>query len=147
MPEGKEILDYAIKYGTPAIGALVLLFIAWIVARIVGGLVSKSLTKAKFDETLTKFFAKVARWLVLIAAIVGILGMFGVETTSFAAIIGAAGLAIGLALQGSLSNFASGVMLIIFRPIKVGDYIEGGGQYVPRRQTGAGLLEQAGDSQ
>ena len=76
---------------------------------------------------LTKFFGNIARYLVLIMSVLACLSAFGIETTSFAAVLGAAGLAIGLALQGSLSNFSSGVMLLVFRPFKVGDYINAAG--------------------
>ena len=77
----------------------------------------------KFDETLTKFLAKLVRWGILLLVGLSCLSYFGVETTSFAAVIGAAGLAIGLAFQGTLSNFAAGAMLLIFRPYKVGDVV------------------------
>lgn len=79
------------------------------------------------DETLSKFFSSLLYVLLMAVVIIAALGQLGIETTSLIAVIGAAGLAIGLALQGSLSNFASGVMLIIFRPFKVGDYVEAGG--------------------
>ena len=90
--------------------------------------VIKGLEKTRFDETLTKFFAKIARWGVLALGVLSCLSIFGVETTSFAALIGAMGLAIGLAFQGTLSNFASGVMLLIFRPFKVGQFVKVGGE-------------------
>jgi small conductance mechanosensitive channel len=119
----QTVIELTIKYGTPAVGAIVLFFVAWIAARIAGALVRSSLRRAHLEETLTRFFSKLVRWLVLVAGGVGILGMFGVETTSFAAIIGAAGLAVGLAFQGTLSNFASGIMLLVFRPFKVDDVV------------------------
>jgi len=119
----EEAVAYAVQYGTPAIGALALLFIAWVAAGIISRTVAAAMKRAKLDETLAKFFTKLTRWLVLLVGVVSVLGMFGVETTSFAAVIGAAGLAIGLAFQGSLSNFAAGVMLLVFRPFKVGDTV------------------------
>lgn len=131
MPDYKptpEHIQLAITYATRVVGVLVLLFIAMIVAGWVRRLVAKSLEKAKFDATLTKFFSNLARYAVLILAVLAALGVFGIETTSFAAVIGAAGLAIGLAFQGSLSNFAAGVMLLAFRPFKVGDYVNAAGQ-------------------
>jgi len=124
----KELMPKILECGASAVGALILLLVAWIVAGIANRLVRRSLAKAKFDETLTRFFAKFAWWLVLLTAVIGCLGIFGVETTSFAAVIGAAGLAIGLAFQGTLSNFASGVMLLAFRPFKVGDAVTVAGQ-------------------
>lgn len=117
----------ATPYVLRAIGALVLL----IAARIVAGWLSKTvrgvLEAREFDKTLTRFFSALTRIMILLAAVLGILGMFGVETTSFAAVIGAAGLAIGLAFQGTLGSFSSGVLLLTFRPFNVGDYIEAAG--------------------
>ncbi|MCA9224301.1 MAG: mechanosensitive ion channel family protein [Planctomycetales bacterium] len=106
-----------------AIGALLLLFVAWILAGWASRFVHAALTRAKVDMTLTKFLSRFTRWLILLLAGLGCLGAFGIETTSFAAVIGAVSLAIGLAFQGSLSNFAAGVMLLVFRPFKVGDVV------------------------
>ncbi len=129
MPDYLEkLLPYIAECAASAVGALILLLVAWIAAGIASRLVRRSLAKAAFDETLTRFFAKLARWVVLLTAMIGCLGIFGVETTSFAAVIGAAGLAVGLAFQGTLSNFASGVMLLAFRPFKVGDVVTVAGQ-------------------
>lgn len=115
-------------YGVSAIKVLLLLLFAWLVSGWVRRIVDRALTRVKFDATLTKFFASMSGWLVLILALLGCLGIFGVETTSFAAVIGAAGLAIGLAFQGALSNFAAGIMLLVFRPFKVGDSVTIAGQ-------------------
>ncbi len=109
-------------------GVIVLLFVAWVAAGWLGRLARKAMLKARLDETLTKFFSKFIRWAVLILALLACLGVFGVETTSFAAVIGAAGLAIGLAFQGTLGNFAAGIMLLMFRPFKVGDIVNVAGQ-------------------
>ena len=117
-----------VEYATNALGAIVLLCAAWIVAGFAAQSVARGLRKTDFDETLTRFFAKAVRWLILLLAVLMCLSIFGVETTSFAAVIGAAGLAIGLAFQGTLGNFASGVMLLIFRPFKVGDVVSVAGQ-------------------
>jgi len=106
-----------------AILVLVICFGGWIIAGICSRLVTKSLEKAKIDLTLRLFFAKLARWGILLITGIAVLSTFGVETTSFAAVIGAGGLAIGLAFQGTLSNFAAGVMLLVFRPFKVGDVV------------------------
>jgi small conductance mechanosensitive channel len=121
-------VELAVKYGPPILGVMVLLFVAWIASRWVGRLVGGAMRRARVDETLTKFSAKLSKWVVLMMAAIACLGVFGVETTSFAAVIGAAGLAIGLAFQGTLANFSSGVMLLIFRPFKVGDLIEVAGE-------------------
>ncbi len=123
-----EQLELIITYATRVVGVLVLLFIANIIAGWVRRLVSGSLERAKFDATLTKFFANFARYVVLIMAVLACLGVFGIETTSFAAVLGAAGLAVGLAFQGTLSNFSAGVMLLAFRPFKVGDVVTAAGQ-------------------
>lgn len=114
-------------YGTRVGGVIVLLFVAYVVAGFVRRTLLRSLGNSGLDETLSRFLANMARYAVLIMAVLACLGMFGVETTSFAAVIGASTLAIGLAFQGSLSNFASGVMLLVFRPFKVGDVISVGG--------------------
>ncbi len=92
-------------------------------SKIIGAICSK----AKVEETLARFFRKLARWAVLMVGTLLILDTFGVDTASFSVILGAMGLAIGMALQGTLGNFASGVMLLIFRPFKVGDVISAAG--------------------
>jgi len=107
---------------------LVILLAAWVVAAWVQRLVTRGLQKAKFDETLTKFFARAAKILILVLAVLGCLNYFNFQTTSFAAILAAAGFAVGLAFQGTLSNFSSGVMLLVFRPYKVGDVVNVAGQ-------------------
>ncbi|MCA9581211.1 MAG: mechanosensitive ion channel [Myxococcales bacterium] len=121
IQQAPEVL---LHYGTRVLGAVLAIFIALAVAGWVRAIVRRSLEKKSFDTTLTRFFANGARWVVLIAAGIGILGLFGIETTAFAAVLGAAGLAIGLAFQGTLGNFASGVMLLVFRPFKIGDYVK-----------------------
>lgn len=116
-----------IEYGTRVAGAIAFLLGAWIAAGWCRRIVRRALERARFDSTLTLFFASAVRWLVLLMAVLACLGLFGIPTTSFAAAIGAAGLAIGLAFQGSLSNVASGVMLLVFRPFAVGDFVNAGG--------------------
>ncbi|MGB0685751.1 MAG: mechanosensitive ion channel family protein [Planctomycetota bacterium] len=107
--------------------AVLALFATIILASWARRIASAACRKANLEETLARFFGKLARWAVLLVGLLFVLDMFGVETSSFAVIIGAAGLAIGLALQGTLGHFASGVMLLIFRPFKVGDVINAGG--------------------
>lgn len=116
--------DWLIKVG----GVLVALFVAWVVAGWVRRAIRKSLEKRSFDTTLTRFFANLARYAILTVVVVGCLGVFGIQTTSFAALVAALGLAVGLAFQGTLGNFAAGIMLLIFRPYKVGDYVRAGGE-------------------
>lgn len=123
-----ETIALATQYALRVIGALLLLFVGWTVAGWMRRAVEKRLTKIEFDLTLTRFFSVIARYAVIALTIISCLRLFGVDTTSFAAVIAAGGLAIGLALQGSLSNFASGVMLLSFRPFKVGDVVEVAGK-------------------
>ena len=115
-------------YGLDVVGAIVTLIIGWMLAGWVQGAVSRGLGKIeKVDETLRGFFSSLAKYVVLAVVVIAVLNQFGVETTSLVAVLGAAGLAIGLALQGTLSNVAAGVMLLLFRPFKVGDFIEAAG--------------------
>lgn len=122
------VVGLVTTYGLSVVGAIVILIVGFMVAGWVKRSVNSSLTKVeKVDETLRGFFSSLAYYAVVIFTIIAVLSQFGVETTSFIAIVGAAGLAIGLALQGTLSSIAAGVMLLLFRPFKVGDYVEGGG--------------------
>ncbi len=105
-------------------GALLVFWIGRRLIKVLTGLVAKGLRKVDADETLVRFVSKLVYYLLLVVLIVSVLGMLGIETTSFLAILGAAGLAVGLALKDSLSNFASGVMIILFRPFRVGDLVE-----------------------
>lgn len=116
------------EYGPPVIGVLVLLIVAWFISILLGRATTRGLRKAKMEETLARFLGTAVRWGIMLLALVGCLGVFGVETTSFAALLGAAGLAIGLAFQGSLGNLAAGIMLLIYRPFKVGDVVNVSGQ-------------------
>jgi small conductance mechanosensitive channel len=113
-------------YGLRAMFVVVLMIFAWTVSSWLSSTVEKGLKRVKFDETLTLFLARLVRWGILFLTALSCLSYFGIETTSFAAVIGAAGLAVGLAFQGTLSNFAAGAMLLIFRPYKVGDTITSG---------------------
>ncbi len=118
-----EWIAVAVEYGMRVALVLIILFLAFTTAGWVASAVRTSLTKMRFDPTLSKFLARLASWLVLLLAALSCMGYFGIETTSFAALIGAAGLAIGLAFQGTLSNFAAGAMLLVFRPFRVGDVV------------------------
>jgi small conductance mechanosensitive channel len=106
-----------------AITALLLLFATLLCASWLQRIVRTAAHRARIEETLARFFGKLARWAVLTVGILLILGEFGIETASFAVVIGALGLAVGLALQGTLGNFAAGVLLLVFRPYKVGDVV------------------------
>lgn len=122
---GPMVMDYGVKL----VGVFVLLIIARIVAGSARKVLWRSLERANFDSTLTKFFGNMVYWTVLIIAILAVLGIFGIQTASFAALIAAAGLAVGLAFQGSLSNFSAGVMLLVFRPFKIGDVVRTAGEF------------------
>jgi small conductance mechanosensitive channel len=119
--------EYVSQYGIQVLEAVLILVIGLWVAKLITKAFNKMLTKREVDVTLTKFFTAMVRISLITFVVIAAIHQAGIETMSFVAVLGGAGLAVGLALQGSLSNFASGVMLIIFKPIKVGDYIEGGG--------------------
>jgi small conductance mechanosensitive channel len=107
--------------------ALVIFFVGkWVVSLIVKG-VLRAMQKGDMDMTLRRFIANLLRMLLMLFVIIAAINQLGVQTASLVALVGAAGLAVGLALQGSLSNFAAGVLIVLFRPYKVGDWIEGGG--------------------
>ena len=116
-----------VDYGVKVIGVLVALWASFRIANWLQSRVTSTLEGRKFDSALSIFFGSLAKWVLLVAAIVACLGIFGIDTTSFAAVLGAAGLAVGLAFQGTLSNFAAGVMILTFRPFTVGDFIQVGG--------------------
>jgi small conductance mechanosensitive channel len=118
---------YLIPWGINIEFALVIFIIGRIVAKLIVSLVKRLLVKAKMDEILIHFISSILNTILLLFIIVAALDQLGVDTTSLIALLGAAGLAVGLALQGSLQNFAAGVMLIIFRPFKGGDFVEAGG--------------------
>lgn len=126
-----EIMEWILTNGptylTRTIGAIVVFWVGRIVANWLSKLAEKGMSRSNMDDTLAGFLASIIRTLLLALVIIAALGTLGVETTSFAAILAAAGLAIGLALQGTLANFASGVMLLLFKPYKVGDLVEVGG--------------------
>jgi small conductance mechanosensitive channel len=124
-----QVVAIVTEYGMDVIGAIAILIIGWIASKWAHGAVSKALNRSdKVDAMLTGFFASLAKYLVLIFTGLMVLSQFGVQTASLIAVLGAAGLAIGLALQGTLSNVAAGVMILIFRPFKIGDYVEVAGQ-------------------
>lgn len=114
------------KYGVPAIVALVVLIIAYFVASFLGRLASTPIRK-RVDETLGRFVGKMIFYLVMVCAVLGVMQYFGIGTASFAAVLAAAGFAVGLAFQGTLSNFSAGIMLLVFRPFRVGDVINAAG--------------------
>ncbi len=117
-----------IDFGPRVLAAIAIWIIgSWIIKMLLKG-VTKAMDKKDYDESLKKFLLNLLNWVLKIVLIVTILGTVGVETTSFAAILASVGLAIGLALQGSLGNFAGGVLIMIFKPFKIGDLIEAQGE-------------------
>ena len=124
----QDVYADLVKYGFKLLAAIAIFIIGRWIARIVSRLIEKALLKAKVDETLAKFANNFSYIAMLVFVVLAALGVAGVPITSFAVVIGAVGLAIGFAWQGSLSNFAAGIMLIIFKPFRVGDFIEAAGQ-------------------
>ena len=118
---------YIIPFSIKIFFAIVIFFVGRIVVKAIVGLLKKLLTKAKMDLILINFVSSIVSTILLLFVVVAALDQLGVDTSSLIALVGAAGLAIGLALQGSLQNFAAGVMMIIFRPFKSGDFVEAGG--------------------
>ena len=122
-----KIWELLTIYGLRAIFAVVVLIVGRLVAKVLTNFVKKIMDKKEVDPTIVSFVVNMTNVALMVFVVLAALGQLGIQTTSFIAVIGAAGLAIGLALQGSLSNFAAGFLMIIFRPFKVGDFIEGAG--------------------
>jgi small conductance mechanosensitive channel len=116
--------DYILPWGTQIILALVIFIIGRMAVGIISSAVTKVMTKANLDPILVSFLSGILRTVMLLLVIVFSLSQLGLDTTSLVALLGAAGLAVGFALKDSLSHFAAGVMLILFRPFKVGDFVE-----------------------
>lgn len=137
MPEdfSKLIQDNAdalvpllVEHGLNLLGAILILILGfWLAGHLRNWTVRALARTKKFDDMLQNFFGAIVRYTVIIITLLAVLSQFGVQTASLIAVLGAAGLAIGLALQGTLSNVAAGVMLLIFRPFRTGDYVEAGG--------------------
>ncbi|ASD68153.1 mechanosensitive ion channel family protein [Pseudoalteromonas piscicida] len=123
-----ENSDLILHYVLQGVIALIIFFVGLKLAKLSADLTEKAFGKRKVDKAVGSFVANIAYAIVFAATLLMALSQVGIETTSFIAILGAAGLAVGLALQGSLSNFASGVLIIMLRPFKSGDYIEAGGR-------------------
>ena len=129
VESGHYVVALITAWGLRVIGALAILIIGWALSKWAERMTRSALTRSsRVDATLTGFLSNLVRYLVLIITIIAVLNQFGVQTASLIAVLGAAGLAIGLAMQGTLSNIAAGVMLLVFRPFKIGDYVEVAGQ-------------------
>jgi small conductance mechanosensitive channel len=128
----QQIVELAVTlvstWGLRVVGAIAVLLVGRIIAGLVRRTVHKTLERRNVDATLIPFTTGLAYYFVLTVVVIAVLSLFGIETTSLIAVLGAAGLAIGLALQGTLSNFAAGVMLLVLRPFRAGDVVEVAGQ-------------------
>lgn len=118
---GKELV---LTYGPKVIGAIVVLIVGWWVIRILTSAMARMMRKSDVDPSLIPFVRGLVGGVLKVGLIISVIQMIGVETTSFIAVLGAAGLAIGMALSGTLQNFAGGVMILLIKPYKVGDFIE-----------------------
>lgn len=128
--ELSSLTDTAVKllteHGLKVLGALVALVIGWLVINKINKLLKKTLDKVDVEPSLVTFFGALTLWVLRILLLLSVVSMIGVQTTSFLALLGSAGLAVGLALQGSLSNLAGGVLILLIKPFRVGDFIESG---------------------
>jgi small conductance mechanosensitive channel len=125
---GQQIVFFVTTYGIKIIGAIVILVLGRIAAGIGRSIVGRVLEKARSDPAIISFVRHLTYILILVFAVLAALAKFGIQTASFVAVLGAAGFAVGFALQGSLANFAAGVLILVLRPFKLGDYIMGAGQ-------------------
>jgi small conductance mechanosensitive channel len=127
-PEIHALIETGISFGLEIAAALAILVLGWWLAGRVQKLILRTLDRLpRMDTTLKPFISSVARYAIIAITLVAVLARLGIQTTSIIAVLGAAGLAIGLALQGTLQNIAAGIMLLLLRPFKVGDYIDAGG--------------------
>ena len=122
-----KIVTFFIDYGPRLLGAILVLIVGFWIIKIITKAFVRLMHKRKLDPSLIPFLRSLVNVLLKILVIISVMGMIGIEMTSFIAILGAAGLAVGLALSGTLQNFAGGVILMIFKPFKVGDFIEAQG--------------------
>lgn len=132
MPEALQVNEVALTvaraWAIKIVWALVVVLIGWIVSSWLGARAGRALQRAHLEPTLASFLGGLVRWSILVVASVSALGLLGLTTTSFAAVIGAVGVAVALALQGTLTSLAAGVLLLVFRPFQVGDTIKVGAQ-------------------
>jgi small conductance mechanosensitive channel len=122
-----SIIEFVTYYGLKIVVALVIFIVGKWVAGIIRNILRRAMEKGNVDAALVGFLSSIAYYILLIVVVISAVSHLGIQTTSLVAVLGAAGLAVGFALQGSLSNFASGVLIILFRPFKVGDFVEAGG--------------------
>ncbi|MDH3709862.1 MAG: mechanosensitive ion channel [Cyclobacteriaceae bacterium] len=122
------VVDMAVQYAPKILLALVVLIVGLRIVKILMNLMRNALNTRNVEETLSRFLSNLIGWLLKVVVFISVFSILGVETTSFVALLGAAGLAVGLALQGSLANFAGGVLILLFKPFKVGDKIQSMGR-------------------
>jgi small conductance mechanosensitive channel len=115
------------QFGTNVLIALAIFFVGRLVAKWLTNFTRRIMARTDMEDTLENFLCNLIYAVLMVVVVIATINQLGIQTTSLLAVLGAAGLAVGLALQGSLSNFASGVLIVAFRPYKVGDFIEGGG--------------------
>ena len=128
IAQGQKFLqEQGPQFAVNLIGALLIFFIGKMLAALLSRVVTRMLERARMEAMLVRFVSNVLYYLLLAVVAMAALDMLGVDTTSFTAVLAAAGFAIGMALQGSLGNFAAGVMIIVFKPFRVGDFVEAGG--------------------
>jgi small conductance mechanosensitive channel len=123
----KQLVAFSTTYGLQVIGAILILILGRIAAAIGRRIVERILTKAKQEPSITSFVGNLTYVVILTFAVLAALAKFGIQTASFVAVLGAAGFAVGFALQGSLANFAAGVLILVLRPYRIGDFIDGAG--------------------
>ncbi|OMQ11138.1 MULTISPECIES: mechanosensitive ion channel family protein [Flavobacterium] len=122
-----KFIDVLVDYAPKLVSAFIILFVGIYAIRLINRVITKVMVQRNLDPTLTKFLSDILIWALRILLFVTFISKLGIETSSFVAILGAMGLAVGLSLQGSLSNFAGGMLIIVFKPFKVGDTIEAQG--------------------
>ena len=115
----EKIIDFSFEYAPKSIGAILVLLVGLWVTNLITKAVGKSLEKSNIDQSLVPFIRSITNMLLKVLVVITVMGMIGIEMTSFVAIIGAAGLAVGLALSGTLQNFAGGVVILILKPFKI----------------------------
>jgi len=122
-----QVLELVSTWGLQVVGAIAVLIVGRWVAALLRRSTRRGLERAGMDASLVPFLSSLVYYLALAVVLIAVLNLFGIETTSLVAVVGAAGLAVGLALQGTLGNFAAGVMLLVFRPFRVGDFVDAAG--------------------
>jgi len=140
----EQVYAVLVNYGLNVLGALAIIIIGFMAAGWARRSLERALSRSgRIDTTLVRFFGSLLRYAIIAFVVIAALQQFGVQATSLVAVFGAAGLAIGLALQGTLSNVAAGVMLLMFRPFKIGDFISAGGQTGTVKEIGLFTTEMA----